>query len=439
MSDDLRVRVNYRDFKYISDNSKECNSESAFLVTKSSKKYLEEAKERGSKIYLTPENLRDFLNLDIKIIGITGTNGKTTTSAIIYSLLLDLGYSVALLGTRGFYIDDEKLKEKSLTTPSLLELYSDIDLASKRGCDFFIMEVSSHAIEQERIEALNFELKILTNITQDHLDYHKTLENYIAIKNSFFQDESNKLINKDETKANFNFRNSYTYSIESASVFKILAYSLNNRVSAVVKAFDEMESFHSNLYGLFNLYNLIAGISAVKILTKKPLKDICEAVENFAGVAGRMEVISEKPLIIIDFAHTPDGMKKVLESFKDREVVTLFGAGGDRDRGKRALMGRVAESFSKRVILTSDNPRSEVPERIIEDILEPIKTSKKVTSIVDRAKAIEYAIETLSESEILLILGKGDESEQIIKDKRVPFSDRELTLSLLNKIGVNYS
>ena len=267
-------------------------------------------------------------------------------------------------------------------------------------------------------------MKIHTNITQDHLDYHGTLQEYIAVKNSFFADESPKLINKDDKKIEFNFKNAYTYALEVASVFKIMAYSLNDGVSAVIKAYDETETFHSNLYGLFNVYNLCAGISAVQILTKKPIKDICEQVDNFAGVSGRMEVINEEPLVIVDFAHTPDGMKQVFDSFKNSDITVVFGAGGDRDKSKRALMGKNAEIFAKKIIVTSDNPRSENPKEIIDDIVKAIDKKEKVKIIENREEAIKFALKNQNRSEIVLILGKGDEEYQIIGDKQIPFSDK---------------
>ena len=422
----LKIKVDAKDFKYISDNSKEADKDTAFLITKSSEKYIEDAEKNGAEISLYPEDLYDFFDLDIKIIGITGTNGKTTTTAIIYSLLLDLGYRVALLGTRGFFINDERIKEKGLTTPSLFDLYLDIKKAKELGCDFFVMEVSSHAIEQNRIEGLEFALKVHTNITQDHLDYHKTLQSYIDVKNSFFQDETLKLVNKDDKNIDFNPKNAYSYSIDSSSSFAIEAYSLANKISAVVTFANEKEEFHSELYALFNLYNLLAGIASVKLLTKKPLKEICEEVDNFAGVAGRLEVVNENPLVIVDFAHTPDGLKKVLEEFKTANVTAVFGAGGDRDRGKRAIMGRVVARYAKKTIITSDNPRSEEPQAIIDDILENIENRDNIFTFVDREEAILFALENQVEEEIVIIFGKGDETYQIFKNETIHFDDREV-------------
>lgn len=422
----MKIELNHNEFKYISDNSKDVDVDTAFLITKSSQKYLNDAEKNGAKISLTPYDLYDFFDLDIKIVGITGTNGKTTTSAIIYSLLLDLGYSVALLGTRGFFVNDEQLKPKGLTTPSLFELYLDIAKAKELGCEYFIMEVSSHSIEQERIEGLNFALKIITNITQDHLDYHKTLQEYTRVKNSFLEDDSPKLINKDDSKIVFNTKNAFTYSLDSLASFQILAYSLENRVSAIIKSFAGESEFHSNLYGLFNLYNLLAGISAVNILTKKPMAEICECVENFYGVEGRVEIVSENPLIIIDFAHTPDGIKNILETFRNKKLVTLFGAGGDRDKTKRPIMGEIVSRYSQKIVVTSDNPRSEEPMDIINDILVGIKNRDRVVVLEDREEAINFAIKNLESNEVLLILGKGDENYQIFKDKTTHFSDKEV-------------
>lgn len=424
----MKIKVNADEFKFISDNSKECDDNTAFLITKPSEKYIEDAKLHGCEISVYPEDLKDFLNTDIKIVGITGTNGKTTTSAIIYSLLLDLGYSVAMIGTRGFFIDDELIKKKDIgmTTPDLLELYTHIDLASNRGCDFLILEVTSHAIIQDRVEGLDFTLKIHTNITQDHLDYHKTIQNYIDVKNSFFDDDTLKLINKDDKKVKFNINNAYSYSIDSNSSFGVEAYSLSNRVSAIVNFIEEKGEFHSELYGLFNLYNLLAAISSVKLLTKKPLSDICEQVENFAGVSGRMEVVNSKPLVIVDFAHTPDGLTKVLEEFKTVNVTAIFGAGGDRDRSKRAIMGKIVSRYAKKTIISSDNPRSEEPQKIIDDILEGVENRDNIFTFVDRKDAIEFALENQTEEEIIIIFGKGDETYQIFKNETIHFDDREV-------------
>ena len=412
--------------KIYTDNSKEADANSVFVVSKQNEKFKDSAIANGCKEIIDSSELKNHIDLSsIKIIGITGTNGKTTTAAAIYSILLDLGYKVALQGTRGFFINDERVEDYSLTTPVQLGNFAHIQEAMKNGCDFFVMEVSSHAIEQKRIEGLEFALKIHTNITRDHLDYHKTIEEYINVKNSFFSDETPKLINKDDSIVKYNLKNGFAYSLENPSTYKVTAYSFKNGTHVMFNHFGTMHSFSSNMMGIFNVYNLMAAVAAVHITTQKPLDEICEALEGFAGVSGRMETVSSKPLAIVDFAHTPDGMKEVLQSFNEKEIICVFGAGGDRDREKRPLMGQVAAAYSKHIIVTSDNPRNEDPDMIIEDILRGISNHPSVQVEINRKEAIKKAMEMANENSVVLVLGKGDESTQIIYDKKFPFSDKE--------------
>ncbi len=412
--------------KIYTDNSKEANENSVFVVSKQNEKFKDSAIKNGCKEIIDSSELKNHIDLStIKIIGITGTNGKTTTAAAIYSILLDLGYKVALQGTRGFFINDERVEDYSLTTPVQLGNFAHIQEAMKNGCDFFVMEVSSHAIEQKRIEGLEFALKIHTNITRDHLDYHKTIEEYINVKNSFFSDETPKLINKDDSIVKYNSKNGFAYSLENPSTYKVTAYSFKNGTHVMFSHFGAMHSFSSNMMGIFNVYNLMAAVAAVHITTQKPLDEICEALEGFAGVSGRMETVTTNPLAIVDFAHTPDGMKEVLQSFNEKEIICVFGAGGDRDREKRPLMGQVAATYSKHIIVTSDNPRNEDPDMIIEDILRGISNHHSVQIEINRKEAIKKAMEMANENSVVLVLGKGDEATQIIYDKKFPFSDKE--------------
>ncbi len=428
----MKIKLPNQDFTYVSENSSECDSETAFVLTAQNEKYLQDAQENGAHSIIKIEDISELFGVEkIKIVGITGTNGKTTTASAIYSFLLDLGYKTAMQGTRGFFMNDEVIEGKSLTTPSVLNTYKHIYQAVEAGCEFFIMEVSSHAIVQKRIEGLNFELKILTNITQDHLDYHKTLGEYISVKNSFFQDDGKKLINKDETKASFNIKNTYTYGIENPSTYRLMAYSLNDASSGIIQHFQEIIPFTASLHGFFNLYNLMAAISAVHILTGKKLEEVADVVDNFAGVSGRMEQVCEAPNVIVDFAHTPDGMQQVLNALKEKELLVVFGAGGDRDKEKRPLMGRVAATLAKKVYITSDNPRNEDPELIAKDILEGIDEKSNVVVELNRKKAIEMALDDQEGEEVVVILGKGDESHQIIYDQKLPFDDRKIVRELL--------
>ena len=416
------------------DNSQEVNQSKIFVISKQNEKFISDAKKNGCVNFITSRELKNYFDFSsIQIVGITGTNGKTTVAGAIYSILLDLGYKVALQGTRGFYINDEKIENYSLTTPVQLTNFAHIQKAIEQNCDFFIMEVSSHALAQNRIEGLKFALKIHTNITQDHLDYHKNLDEYIKIKNSFFQDSTFKLINKDDKKIKFKLKNAYSYSLDEPSTYKVLAFSLQNGITCAIQHFKEIVNFTSSMLGMFNLYNLVASISAVHILTKKPLQDICDMVENFAGISGRMEIVSQDPLIIVDFAHTVDGMKNVFEALKDNEIIVVFGAGGNRDKSKRKFMGMMANEYAHHIIVTADNPRFEDPDKIVDDIIKGIDNKSKLQIELNRKKAINLAIQKAKEFQnpAILVLGKGDEEYQIIYDKKLPFNDKKTIKDLL--------
>jgi len=426
-----------KDGIFVTEDTREANSNTYFLKTAQNSKYIDSLSSDVTVI--TPKELIEIWGLnDLKVIGITGTNGKTTTAAITYSILTDLGQKAALQGTRGFFVDDKQIQSKSLTTPSILQTLHNMKVAKEMGAKYFVMEVSSHAIDQNRIEDIKFALKVFTNVTQDHLDYHKSIAEYRAVKSRFFADESLKLINKDEAKKIvFNTTKAYTYSLDEPSAFKIEAFSLIDGITAAINHLGEMATFRSNLVGLFNVYNLTAAIASVKLLTQKPLEEICLAVENFGGVSGRMEVISHNPTVIVDFAHTPDGMLKVLDSIKDKDIVVVFGAGGDRDKDKRPKMGLAAAKFAKKIYITSDNPRSEEPQKIIDEIAAPLDGKENVFKIVDRKEAINRAIKELNpKNEALLILGKGDEDYIEIDNQKIPFDDREVAREALLNIGV---
>ena len=429
----MKIELPNQPYKYVTENSTECDEQTAFVKSSQNEKYVQSAIDHGAHSVIEVTDIANLFGLDrIKIIGITGTNGKTTTASAIYSILLDLGYKAAMQGTRGFFLNDHIGEGKTLTTPSVLNTYRHIYQAVREGCEYFVMEVSSHAIVQKRIEGINFELKILTNITQDHLDFHKSLAQYTIVKNSFFQDESKKLINKDETKASFNIKNTYTYGIENPASYKLMAYSLNNGCSGIIQNFEKIVPFQASLHGFFNLYNLLAAMAAVDLVSDKSLEEIADVVENFAGVSGRMEQVCQTPNVIVDFAHTPDGMAQVLNALKEKELLVVFGAGGDRDPIKRPLMGKVASSLAKKIYITSDNPRHEDPDAIIEEILFGIEDKSNVIVEPNRRRAIEMALEEQGEDEVVVILGKGDETYQIIYDEYLPFDDREVVRELLH-------
>ncbi len=422
------------DHSFITDNTLECEKDCFFLKTAQNMNFSSKALEKGAKI-INVEECKKLLKIDenIKIIGITGTNGKTTTAAAIYSILLDLGFKCGLCGTRGAFINDEQIDEKSLTTSPILKTLEYLQLATQKKCDFFIMEVSSHALVQNRIEGLNFAAKIFTNITQDHLDFHGNFENYKAAKELFFTDESLKFINKDALMIKFNVRNAFTYGIENPSLYQVKAYSLEDGINAIVALKDQSFHIDSPLLGLFNLYNLLAASACVNELVKPNLKDLEKAISGFGGVCGRVEQVASG--VIVDFAHTPDGIEKVLDTLKNKKLIVVFGAGGDRDKTKRPLMGKIVEHFAKIAIITSDNPRSEEPKDIMNEILSGFQNPDKALMIEDRKEAINKALKLKEKDDLVVILGKGDENTQEIKGVKYPFSDKAIVNEILKNQG----
>ena len=369
----------------ITDSTNEYKEGNLFLLTSQNQKYYSNQK------IITPKQL--LKNIKTKFIGITGTNGKTTTAFLIGFILNKLGYKVGIQGTEGFYLNLEKVEQKTLTTPPII---TTIDRVYKYNLDYFIMEVSSHSIVQNRIDGIKFDLKIFTNLSQDHLDYHNSMEEYKKAKEQFFKDETLKIINK-KFELNINKENSFYYPLE--------------------------KNYPTKLKGDFNQENFQSAILGVSKLLNLDIDEIAKIGYFFNGIAGRMEEVKEK--IIIDFAHTPDGMEKVLSSIEGEKIV-IFGAGGDRDKSKRIIMGKIADKYSDYIILTNDNPRCEEEKNIISDIEKGIKT-KKYEIILDREKAIKRGIE-IQGDKYLLILGKGD--EQFIEkcDKKIPFSDKNIVL-----------
>jgi len=420
------------EYKFITDDTSILDNETLFLLTSQNRPYYEKLELKPKSI--TPEELiLEWELSSMKVVGVTGTNGKTTVTAAIYSFLLDLNEKPALQGTRGLFAEEKRIEEKSMTTPSILETLHNMKQTFDLGCNYFIMEVSSHAIDQKRIKGLTFALKVHTNVTSDHLDYHGTVEEYRRVKSLFFADESPKLLNKDDIKnITYNPIGAQSYGVDEPATFKVQAFSLLHGITAGIKHLQNEATFHSPMVGLFNLFNLMAAIGSVQMLTGRNIEEISEVVEYFAGVSGRMEVVSRDPLVIVDFAHTDDGMHAVLESMKDRDLSVVFGAGGNRDKQKRPKMGAVAGRYANKIYVTSDNPRDEVPEQILEDILLGLHGKDNVTACPDRRLAIKLALDALQENEVLLILGKGDEDYQEIKGVKYPFDDREVVRELLN-------
>ena len=402
--------IHYLQNDLITDNTKELTPNKVFLKTAQNSKY-----SKHIKNYILPKELLNSLKLPTKFIGITGTNGKTTTAFVLSYLLKELGFNVATQGTEGFFYNLDKTQSKTLTTPSI---FTTIKRAFKYKPDFFVMEVSSHAIVQQRIEGIEFFAKLFTSFSQDHLDFHKSMEEYKRVKESFFQDEAVKVVNGKWKMENGKFSiveiGGYDFRINKKNLY-VLEKPIVDEIS---------------MAGGFNKMNFSLAIKLAQIIY--PSFSIFHfPLNNFKGVPGRMEIISYKPFIIVDFAHTPDGMENVLKSINDKKIV-VFGAGGDRDKGKRVLMGKVASENADFVILTNDNPRCEDEIKIIKDIEKGL-THNNYLIIPDRKEAIKKGIELAKkESATLLVLGKGDERYIQKCKEKIPFSDRDVIHSLLS-------
>ena len=372
------------------------------------------------------------------LVGVTGTNGKTTIATLLYNMFRKLGYKCGLLSTVCNYIEDEAVPA-SHTTPDPIELNSLLARMVAAGCQYAFMECSSHAIAQKRIGGLKFAGGIFTNLTRDHLDYHKTVENYRDAKKAFFDmlpkgafaitnaDDKNGLYMVQNTKAQVK-----TYSIRTIADFK--ARIVECHFEGMYLEVDGHE-VGVQFIGKFNVSNLLAVYGAAVMLGQKP-EDVLLVLSTLKSVAGRLEPIHspEGYTAVVDYAHTPDALENVLKAIhevldgKEGKIITVCGAGGNRDKGKRPLMAQEAVKQSDRVIITSDNPRFEEPQDIINDMLAGLdqKQMKKVISIVDRKEAIRTACMMAERGDVILIAGKGHEDYQEIKGVKHHFDDREV-------------
>jgi len=380
-------------------------------------------------------NFYDNPSSKLKLVGITGTNGKTTTATLLYKLFRALGFKVGLLSTVNIRIDKEELNATH-TTPDALRLNELLAEMVQSGCTYCFMEVSSHAVVQHRITGLDFAGGVFTNITHDHLDYHKTFEEYIKAKQGFFNmlgSESFALSNYDDKNGKIMVQNCKSktirfYALRSMADFKCKI--MENQLGGLLLNIDGNEVL-TRLIGTFNAYNLLAVYSTAVLLGKDKL-DVLTALSNLEAVEGRFQYLKTPDNIIgiVDYAHTPDALENVLKTIKDirtgnEKVITIVGCGGDRDALKRPVMAKIACQWSDKVILTSDNPRSEDPALIIEQMktgLDPVD-KRKVISIVDRKEAINTGCNLANAGDIILVAGKGHEKYQEIKGIKNPFDD----------------
>lgn len=378
----------------------------------------------------------------LKIIGVTGTNGKTSTTYMIKQILESAGKKTGLIGTVAYSNGKNKISDANLTTPEPQQLHRMFYSMQTSGCEYCVMEVSSQALAQERCHGIDFECAVFTNLTTDHLDYHKTMENYCASKGKLFAQSKVSLINADDK----NGQHIFSYVKGKALFFSQKSENADFYAHSVNLKKDGCEYTLGNtavsipIPGEFTVYNSLGAIACCNTMGI-PLADCTKALSEMKGVPGRAEVLrTDTPYtVIIDYAHTPDAMENILSTVKrisDGRVVALFGCGGDRDKTKRPLMAKAAAENADYVIITTDNPRTENPNEIIEDILPGIKNIQTPCAVIpDRTYAIEFALKNAKENDIIVLCGKGHETYQIIGEDKRHYDEREIVKRYLQQLG----
>ncbi|WP_053971318.1 UDP-N-acetylmuramoyl-L-alanyl-D-glutamate--2,6-diaminopimelate ligase [Mangrovimonas sp. ST2L15] len=399
----------------------------------------------SSALAIMASNYYSMPSENLKLVGVTGTNGKTTIASLLYQLFKNAGYKVGLLSTVKIMVDSKKYKATH-TTPDSLTINKYLKMMNDEGVEYCFMEVSSHGIHQNRTLGLHFAGGIFTNLTHDHLDYHKTFAEYRDVKKRLFDElpeSAFALVNVDDKNGSFMLQNTkakkFTYALKSYADYKALI--LENQFSGLLLKINDNEVW-TKLIGNFNAYNILA-IYAVADLLGLEKVEILRLISDLESVSGRFQYLmsSSKITAIVDYAHTPDALKNVLETInsirtKNEELITVVGCGGDRDKTKRPKMGHIASQLSTKVIFTSDNPRSENPETIISEVeagVEP-QNFKKTMSITDRKQAIKTACQLANERDIILIAGKGHETYQEIKGERFDFDDFKIVKEFLKQL-----
>lgn len=383
---------------------------------------------------LVHEYADDFSKL--KLIGITGTNGKTTSAYLTYQTLNLLGHKASYIGTLGFMLGDY-YEELQNTSPDILTLYKLLEYSVENGVEYVVAEVSSHALSFNRFEGLNFEVCAFTNLTEDHLDYHKTMENYLNAKLlilNYLKKSGTMLVNKDDEagiKFAERFVNTKSFGIDDAD-YDIRKFEIfPDHTDIVFKNEDKKYNVTTNLTSKFNIYNYLTMVGIVNSLGFE-INDIISVTKKLKQPKGRCETYKVKDgFAVVDYAHTPDAVLKVVTAYKElakARVITLVGCGGDRDPMKRPIMGNIASEYSDFVIFTNDNPRTENPEKIMQDILKGVE-KKNYEVCLDRRLAIKKALDMIEKDDIVLLLGKGHEDYQIIGHTKIHFDDSEEILN----------
>ena len=400
----------------------------------------------NSALAIMASNFYDNPSKNLKLIGVTGTNGKTTVASLLYQLFKKAGYKVGLLSTIKIMVDDTEYKTTH-TTPDALVINQHLSLMNNAGVEFCFMEVSSHGIHQKRTEGLVFEGAIFTNLSHDHLDYHKTFADYRDTKKILFDNLTKKafaLTNIDDKNGLIMLQNTnarkYTYALKNYADYK--AQILENQFDGQLLKVGDSELW-TKLIGHFNAYNMLAIYATADLLGLEKLETL-RLLSELDNVDGRFQYFISKQKItaIVDYAHTPDALKNVLETINtlrtgNENVITVVGCGGDRDRSKRPVMGNIAGEMSNKVIFTSDKPRDEEPDEILREMQKGVSAVdyKKTLTISDRKEAIKSAVMMADPADIILVAGKGHEKYQEIRGVKHPFDDKEVLGDLLATAG----
>lgn len=401
------------------------------------------ADTRSAMSYVAPWFF-DYPGKKMRMIGVTGTNGKTTTTNIIRLMLRRAGYKVGLIGTINVMIED-KTEVAHNTTPDVVDLERTLARMQEAGCDYVVMEVSSHALALNRVAGCEFDVAVFTNITQDHLDFHRTFENYLEAKLLLFKGLAAGT--KPNKHAVLNMDDPHAAAFKTAVAAPIITYGENKEDSIYPLSFhvgaknmqldlltpEGRLTTDLKITGEFNVYNVMAAVGAA-LAEGISLDVIKDTLINFNGVPGRFQLVEagQPYTVIVDYAHTPDGLENVLRTARlitKGKLWVVFGCGGDRDNTKRPIMGKIALNLADMLVITSDNPRSEEPDLIIAEIvagLGEVSTEKSVHTLVNRGEAIHYALEHAGHDDVILIAGKGHENYQILHDETIHFDDKEV-------------
>lgn len=472
----VKIADQYKDKEVsgISINSKTCKEDFIFVAYKGeivdSHNFIMDAYEHGARFFVINyvpfalESMEDVsyvvvkdsrvslalitkimynYNDEVNLIGVTGTNGKTSTTHFINQLLLKSGLNVGSIGTLGVLANDKPVDKEisGSTTPEYVELMEILKYYKEHNIDNCVMEVSSHALELKKVFNLKFKAAIFTNLTQDHLDFHKTMDNYFLAKAKLFNMCDIGFVNADDEwcdklKGRVTC-DCYTFSVEKDSDFKAYDVKVTNEyVEFTVDIRGKAETFRLNITGTFTVYNALGSILVAMLAYNIPADVVRRELLEITGVPGRLQSVPNNKGInvIVDYAHTPDALENVISSIRkigDGEIITVFGCGGDRDKTKRPIMANVATSLSDYTVITSDNPRSEDPSKIVTEVALGAKDDSKFITIVDRREAIKHAIENAKKGDFVIICGKGHETYQILKDETIHFDDAEVARELL--------